>query len=125
MNNTEVIDKLQQSVDKLEADKNTLKTKRNRIPGLNEKQRQQRDTLTSLIADMIANKNALEAVINEREGASAGSIPPLSPDLVAKFKDQMEKLNVVIQADQNFDKIVAIAKGINSAAAEMEETTKV
>lgn len=124
MNNADVIQNLEKSVTKLEDQIQNLKNKRNSIPGLNEEQRKQRDTLTSLITELIANKHALEVIINEREPAENDSIPPLSPDLVARFKEQMEKLNVVIQADQQFDRIVAIAKGINSAAADMETTTK-
>lgn len=125
MNNAEVIKNLEKSVTKLKDQIKNLRKKRNSIPGLNEEQRKQKDTLTSLITEMLANQYALEVVINEREAAEKGSIPPLSPDLVTKFEDLMKKLNIVIQADQQFDRIVAIAKGINSAAAEMETTTKV
>ncbi|MDO9149983.1 MAG: hypothetical protein Q8K07_19920 [Methylicorpusculum sp.] len=123
MNNTEVIKKLKECVTKLESDINTLEIKRDNIPSSDDESMRKQDELTSLMSEMIAKKSALESVINERETAEAGSIPPLSPDLVTKFEEQMNQLNVVIQADQNFDKIVAVAKGINSAAAEMKTTT--
>ncbi|MGR9045957.1 MAG: hypothetical protein ACU83N_11715 [Gammaproteobacteria bacterium] len=123
MDNNEVISNLKKCVEKLEANENALKKKRNSIPASDDESIRKRNKLTGLMAEMIAKTNALESVINEREAAEAGSVPPLDPNLVTKFKEQMNKLNVVIQADQNFDAIVAAAKGINSAAAEIKTTT--
>ncbi|MFI3219628.1 MAG: hypothetical protein QX189_10980 [Methylococcales bacterium] len=124
MNNDDVVAELKKCVKKLEKDGGILKEKRASIPSDNDKLIQQQKDLNSLIAEMLAKQNSLEAIINEREVAKH-PILPLEPDLVAKFNEQMNKLNVVIQADQKFDKFVAIAKSINSAAADMKTTTAV
>jgi len=123
MDNNSVISELKACVKKLEDDIKILKKKRDSIPSDTPKQIQQKKELTSLIAEMIAEKNSLETIINEREAAVAGSIPPLSNDLVAKFTTKMNILNQVIKADQGFDQIVAIANGINSASAEISKIT--
>jgi hypothetical protein len=123
MDNNSVISELKACVKKLEDDIKILKKKRDGIPSDTPKQIQQKKELTSLIAEMIAEKNSLETIINEREAAVAGSIPPLSNDLVAKFTTKMNILNQVIKADQGFDQIVAIANGINSASAEISKIT--
>lgn len=123
MDNNTVITKLQECVTKLENAKQILIEKRNKIPASDEPKRQQIAELDILIAEMNAKIGALESIITERRATDAVSIPPLSPALVDQFKAQMDKLNVVIQADQNFDKIVAVAKGINEASAEISKTT--
>ena len=123
MDNNSVVSELKKCVTKLKDDIETLEEKRDSTTSGTQKLIQQRIRLTSLISEMIAKMNSLETVINERERAAAGSIPPLSSDKVAIFTAQMDILNKVIQADQTFDQIVAIANGINSASAEISKTT--
>jgi hypothetical protein len=65
-------------------------------------------------------RNSLEAIINEREAINS-SFPPLDGSTTAQFLFQMNILNLVIQADQNFDQIVAVANGIRVAADEIEK----
>ena len=122
MDNKIVIVELKKCVAQLEVSIDILANKRDNTTSGTPEGRKQRRELTRLITQMIAEQTSLNFEIDEREAATH-SIPPLSPDLVAKFTEQMNKLNVVIQADQNFDKIVAVAKGINSAAAEIKTTT--
>lgn len=124
MDNSTVITELKTCVKKLKSDIAILTDRLESTTSDTPTLIQQQNVLNSLITEMIAEKNSLELVINAREKAKAGAIQALDPAVVAQFKTQMEKLNVVIQADQNFDKIVAAAKGINSAAAEMKTTTK-
>lgn len=118
MDNSSVISELKNAVANLEVNLTVLTEQRDSTTSGTPVLIQQRKTLTSLIAEMIAQKNALEIVINERE-AQSGAFPPLSSEQVAKFLAQMEILNTAIQADQNFDRIVAVAEGINAASAEV------
>jgi hypothetical protein len=122
MDNKSVIVELKKCVAQLEVSIDILVDKRNNTTSGTPEGRKQRRELTRLITQMIAEQTSLNFEIDERESATH-SIPPLSPALVAKFTEQMEKLNLVIQANQNFDKIVAIAEGINSAATEIKTTT--
>lgn len=123
MDNNGVVSRLKQCVKKLEDDMEVVREKRDNTTSSSRTGRQQRRKLNRLLAEMIAEKNALEVVINERTAAVAGAIPALSSTQVAKFTAQMNILNQVIQADQSFDRIVGIAEGINSASAEIGKIT--
>ena len=123
MDNNTVIEKLKECVNKLVEDTFVMETKRDSLPNDTPAEIQQGIKLNNLISKMIAEKNSLEAVINEREAINS-TFPPLDDRTAAKFLFQMNILNLVIQADQHFDQIVAIANGIRGAADEIEKITE-
>jgi hypothetical protein len=123
MDNSVVIFRLETCVAKLEADIDILEEKLDESTSDTPTLIQQQRELNRLLAEMIAEKNSLETVINERTAPVVSSIPALRSDQVAKFAAQMNILNQVIQADQGFDRIVGVARGINAASAEIGEIT--
>lgn len=123
MNNDDVISNIQNCVAKLDEDIDILVKTRNAIPPSTNVKRQQIRKLTTLISKMIAEKNSLESVINERVSMDASAFPPLDSTRVGQFLFQMNIMNQVIQSDQQFDQMVAIANGIKKAADEIDQIT--
>ena len=122
MDNKEVVKNLKESVEKITSNITILVECRDSIPTTTADLRQQRNRLTSLIAKLIAEQNSLESIINERE-ASLVSFTPLDQASSAAFINLIHELDKVIQADQEFNKIVAMANGIKAAADEIEKIT--
>lgn len=124
MNNHDVILKLKVCVEKLEHDISVLEEKSDGIPSDTPEQIQQQRKLTNIVAKMIAEQNSLETILRERKAIDDSAFSPLDESKTAQFLFQMNILNLVIQADQSFDQIVAVANGIRSAADEIEKITE-
>jgi hypothetical protein len=124
MDNSKTIEELKNVVDELIKRRAELDIADNQIPPFTLELRKQKRTIQALSLDLLARKNALQSVIREREAASS-TIPPLDPNQVAEFEDALSKLNTVIKADQGFDAIVAVAKGIIEASGKIEGLTDV
>jgi len=124
MVNSKTIEELKKVVDELIKRRAELDIADNQIPPFTPELRKQKRTIQALSLDMLIRKNALQSVIREREAASS-TIPPLDQNQVAEFKNALTELNTVIKADQAFDAIVAVAKGIVEASKKIEDLTDV
>jgi chromosome segregation ATPase len=124
MTNEETIEDLEKAVEKLTQRRVELDTAENRIPPGSDELRKRKRTLQTHSLEMLAHKNALQSIIRERKAAST-PIPPLNEAQTSELKDALGDLNQVIKADQDFDAIVEIAKGVNGAAEKLGENSKI
>lgn len=122
MTSAKTIKDLQKAVERLIKRRGEIDVAESRIPASNPQKRAQKRTLQRLGLELLSEKNALQIIIRERRAASV-TIPPLTEAQVRRFKKAMEAINQVIKADQTFDAIVAVAKGVVAASEKIDDLT--
>lgn len=121
MTNKKTIQELEKAIKRLETRLVELKAAERRI-SIKETGQERRDrkrALQDLRGKLISKIACLESVLADRQ-AETVEIPPLKEAQVKKFQKAMADLNKVIKADQTFDAIVAVAKGVIAASREID-----
>ena len=119
MTNAEVITQLEVAVEQLKKRIDELDDAIDKIPPFSPEERKQIRKLNFEHQQMIDTKNALQTEIRERRAARG--LIPLTDEEAKAFKKALEDLNKVIKADESFDAIVAVARGVNNAAKEIHK----
>lgn len=118
MTHSELITQLEKAIERLKKRIDELDDAIDQITPFSPEERKQIRQLNFEQQKMIATKNALQTDLRERRAAS-GTIPLLTDEEADEFTNALEELNQVIKADQAFDVIVAVARGVSKAAEEI------